>query len=68
MGVLLIFSANLSIMSETMTVSIGAYHFQFFSETPDEIPTLLDDIIAKSDIALYQAKNQGRNRLVSYKK
>lgn len=58
--------ASISLTEEAITVSIGACHFHCDSESPDGISQLLDNLIAKADKALYQAKNNGRNRLISY--
>ncbi|MEC4813544.1 MAG: diguanylate cyclase, partial [Scytonema sp. PMC 1069.18] len=43
----------------SMTVSIGVAHYQLGDET-------VDVIIQRADKALYQAKHQGRNRVVAY--
>ncbi len=43
-----------------ITVSIG------FAKLSDEVK--IDDLLQKSDIALYKAKNSGRNRVVAYSK
>ena len=46
------------LIEKTLTTSIGAY----FCIEPEEI----DDSIRKADLALYTAKEQGRNQLVVY--
>jgi diguanylate cyclase (GGDEF)-like protein len=58
--------ASISLTEEPLTVSIGACHFHCDSESSGEISQLLDNLIARADKALYQAKNNGRNQLISY--
>lgn len=43
----------------TVTVSIGIAHFPHDAAVPEEV-------VAKADSALYQAKSQGRDRVVAY--
>jgi diguanylate cyclase (GGDEF)-like protein len=51
------------------TVSIGLYCFDSnCSATDDGIITSVDNLIHYADIALYQAKEQGRNKVVSFTK
>jgi two-component system, cell cycle response regulator len=42
----------------TVTVSVGLAFFEVDGDTPDSI-------LKRADVALYAAKNQGRNRVVS---
>lgn len=58
--------ANVSITPDPITVSIGACHFRFGNKIPESFTNLIDELMAKADKALYQAKEQGRNRVVLY--
>jgi diguanylate cyclase (GGDEF)-like protein len=54
-------SERFALATETIpvTASIGAAHFPRDAATPE-------DLVAKADSALYQAKSQGRDRVVCY--
>ena len=54
--------ANIQLGNIKLSVSIGAYHFTYNHIQP------IDKMIADVDIALYQAKDKGRNCAVTYTK
>lgn len=58
--------AKIETLKETLTVSIGVCNFSCHDCTPEESTRLLDDLFAKADKALYQAKEAGRNRVIHY--
>ncbi|MBT8135301.1 MAG: sensor domain-containing diguanylate cyclase [Gammaproteobacteria bacterium] len=58
--------AGITLAEKPLTISIGACHFRCDNESHGVISQLLDSLIARADKALYQAKNNGRNQLVSY--
>lgn len=60
---------NISTLSTTLglvTVSIGACRFQFSNINRSDLTELIDVLMSKADNALYEAKNQGRNRFIYY--
>ncbi len=53
-------------MIGSVTVSIGACHFDFGDNNHHDFNELIDVLMSKADTALYEAKNQGRNRFIYY--
>jgi len=48
------------------TVSMGLYCLSECSENGNEVDINIDNIVNMADIALYQAKAQGRNKVLTY--
>lgn len=57
--------AEISVVPTQITVSIGVCHFRFCSDEYDNLTKLIESLIAKADGALYKAKAQGRNCIVT---
>jgi diguanylate cyclase (GGDEF)-like protein len=57
---------ELKLTPEPITVSIGACHFSLSGKSPVDLPDLIDELIAKADSAMYSAKAEGRNKLISF--
>jgi len=55
---------SISLVSIPLTISIGACCFEFNCSRPKGLSFLVDSLIGCADKALYQAKDEGRNRLV----
>lgn len=58
--------AKVSVVSDPITVSIGVCHFRFSDKKQDDMMKIIEDLVAKADSALYKAKSEGRNRVVSH--
>jgi diguanylate cyclase (GGDEF)-like protein len=56
--------ATLSTILGSVTVSIGACHFDFSNKSPSDFTELIDALMSKADTALYEAKKNGRNRFI----
>ena len=52
---------NIATLPGSVTVSIGACHFDFSNNNPSDFSELIDLLMSKADNALYEAKNHGRN-------
>ncbi|WP_299569474.1 sensor domain-containing diguanylate cyclase [uncultured Shewanella sp.] len=54
--------SEISIIPEPITVSIGAAYYKFNDSKQINLTELIDNMMGKADKALYDAKQQGRNR------
>lgn len=56
--------STVSITPAPITVSIGACHFRFSNKKPEDFIKLIDELVAKADNALFEAKVKGRNSFI----
>nr|WP_087021820.1 sensor domain-containing diguanylate cyclase [Thaumasiovibrio subtropicus] len=58
--------ADIDIVDEMLTVSMGICHFKFTQHLNTDTDTLIDTMVAHADSSLYKAKAEGRNRFHQY--